>query len=369
MKIPAFLSAILAGIVLGISPATLPAAEDPPTATAQRQIVTDWYEAVGTLRPRVETQIAAQVTAQVVEVNVGPGDRVEKGQVLLTLDSRQAASRLDQARQGLRSARAAREQARQGVAAAEAAFQQARADFRRVQNFYEAQAATERELEKARSAFLQAQAGLKRARDALEGAEAGIQRAQEVIREAEIAKGFSTLEAPEAGEVLRRMVEPGDLAAPGKPLLLLQTEGTLRLEAYVREGLIRRLSIGTELTAEINPLDARVPATVEEIVPYADPATRTFLVKAAISPMAGTFPGMFGKLRIPIGETEVITVPPAAIRKVGQLELVQVQTEDGWQRRYVKTRGPVGPPGAAAEAIEVLSGLSGGETLALEEAR
>ncbi|MFP4032354.1 MAG: efflux RND transporter periplasmic adaptor subunit [Desulfococcaceae bacterium] len=366
MKFKRLLFPIIAGAALGVWPATLPAAEDIPTATAQRQIVTDWYEAVGTLRPRVETQIAAQIIAQVVEVNVRPGDRVEKGQALLTLDSRQAASRLDQARQGLRSARSAREQALQNVVAAEAAHQQARADYRRVQNFYEAEAATERELEKARSAFLQARAGLKRARDALEGAEAGIQQAQEVVREAEIAKGFSTLEAPEAGEVLRRMVEPGDLAAPGKPLLVLQTEGTLRLEAYVREGLIRRLSIGTELTAEINPLDARAPATVEEIVPYADPATRTFLVKAAIPPMEGAYPGMFGKLRIPVGETEVVTVPPSAVRKVGQLELVQVKTGDGWQRRYVKTRGSVGPPGAA---IEVLSGLSGGETLALEEAR
>lgn len=369
MKFPSLFTGILAGIWLSLSPAMLPAADDPPTATAERRVVTDWYEAVGTVRPRVETRIAAQVTAQVVEVNVRPGDRVEKGQVLVTLDSRQAASRLDQARQGLRSARSAREQARQNVAAAEAAFQQARADFRRVQKFYEAEAATERELEKARSAFLQAQAGLKRARDALEGAEAGIQQAQEVIREAEIAKGYNTIEAPEAGEVLRRMVEPGDLAAPGKPLLVLQTEGTLRLEAYVREGLIRQISPGTELTAEINPLDARVPATVEEIVPYADPATRTFLVKAAIPPVEGTYPGMFGKLLIPVGETEVITVPPAAIRKVGQLELVRVQTEAGWQRRYVKTRGPVGPPGAERDAIEILSGLSGGETLALEEAR
>lgn len=366
MTLPAF----LAGILLGFSAFPLHAASDAPaTVVAERRMVTEWYEAVGTIRPRMESQIAAQVTAQVIEVKVRPGDRVEKGQVLAILDSRQASSRLDQARQGLRAARAGREQARQGVAAAEAGYQQTRADFQRVRKFYESQAATERELEKAKSAFLQAEAGLKRARDALEGTEAGIRQAEEVIREAQIAKGYNTLEAPEAGEVLRRLAEPGDLAAPGKPLLVLQTARTLRLEAYVREGLIRRLSAGTELSAEISPLNARVPATVEEIVPYADPETRTFLVKASLPPVEGAYPGMFGKLLIPVGEAEVVAVPASAVRKIGQLELVRVRTDAGWERRYVKTGGPVDPPGSEAETVEILSGLDGGETLALEEAR
>ena len=369
MKPCALLPAFLAGMLLGVSTTPLRASDDPATVVAERKIVTEWYEAVGTVRPRTETQISAQVTGQVVEVRVRPGDRVEKGQVLAVLDDRQAASRLDQARQGLRAARSAREQARGGVAAAEAAHSQAEADFRRIRNFHEAAAATDRELEQAESVYLQARAGLAGARDALDGAEVGIRQAEEVIREAEISKGFTTIEAPESGEVLRRLVEPGDLASPGRPLILLQTAGGLRLEAYVREGLIRQLVSGAELSVEIDPLGARVPATVEEIVPYADPETRTFLVKAAMTPTDGVFPGMFGKLLIPVGEVEVVAVPSAAVRRVGQLELVRVRTESGWERRHVKTGGPVGPPGSEGETLEILSGLDGGETLALEERR
>ncbi len=328
---------------------------------AEVRKVQETYEAVGTVRPSTEANLDSRVTAQVVDVKVKPGDKVTKGQVLVTLDSRQYQSRLDQARQGLKSAVAGKKQAEQSVAAAEAAFSQARADYRRIQTYFKSQAATEQQLEQARSAFLQARAGLKRAREALEGAEAGIEQAQEVIREAEIAQGYTRLEAPEAGEVLKKLVEPGDLAVPGKPLIVLQTTGYLRLEAYVREGLIRRVQVGTDLPVEITTLEKRVTGMVEEIIPYADPQTRTFLVKASLPETQGLYPGMFGKLLIPVGEIEVVVVPRGAVRKVGQLELVRVREKDGWSTRFIKTGRRIDG------GVEVLSGLAGDETVALQE--
>jgi HlyD family secretion protein len=50
-------------------------------------------------------------------------------------------------------------------------------------------------------------------------------------------------------------VEPGDLALPGKPLMALRTSGAMRLEAYVREGLITRVEPGTSLDVDIDTLD------------------------------------------------------------------------------------------------------------------
>jgi HlyD family secretion protein len=347
-----------AGFVVG--PASAAESDGVKTAEAEKQMITEYYEAVGTVRPRVESNIEARVTAQVLDVKVSPGDAVEKGDLLISLDSRQSESRLDQARQGLKSAEAAREQARQSVIAAEAAFQQSEADFKRIQNYFESQAATSRDLEQARSAYLQAKANLQSAKDALAGAEAGIQQAREVIREAEISLGYTRLLAPESGEVLQRLVDPGDMAMPGKPLLKLQTAGTLRLEAYVREGLIRKVTPGTRLRVNITPLEETVEAEVEEIVPYADPQTRTFLVKASIPRISGLYPGMFGKLLIPVREHPVVVIPEEAVRRVGQLELVRVKEGEVWKRRFIQTGRRID------EKVEVLSGLSGGETLYLE---
>ncbi len=333
--------------------------EKAPAQTTQAQIETvqRWFEASGTVRPRTETRIEAQVTAQVVTVAVRPGTRVTKGQVLISLDNRQLKSRLDQARQGLKSTQASRKQARQAVISAEAAHSQAEANFKRTQTYFESKAATQQEMEKAQSLYSQAQANLARAKEAYTGTLAGIKQAEEVVREAEIAMGYTRIAAPETGEVLKRLVEPGDLALPGKPLLVLQTAGAYRLEAQVREGLIAKVRLGMQLPATIVTLKKEVQTNVEEIIPYADPQTRTFLVKAALPPISGLYPGMFGKLRIPVMTEKVVIIPANALRKVGQLELVTVKEGNRWTRRYVKTGRRID------RHIEVLSGLAGDETI------
>lgn len=332
-----------------------------PESTIQASIetITEWYEAVGTVRPRTETRIEAQVTAQITDVKIGPGDKVTKGEILLTLDNRQLLSRLDQARQALKSAVAGKEQARQAVIAAKAAYAQAESNYKRTKTYFKSQAATSHDLENAESVYLQAKAGLTNAKEGLSGADAQIRQAEEVVKEAEIALGYTTISAPESGEVLKRLVEPGDLALPGKPLIFLQTSGFLRLEAYVREGLIKLVTPGKKLSVNIDTLGKTTDAVVEEIVPYADPQTRTFLVKAAMPHIPGVYPGMYGKLLIPVKEQKVVLVPRRAVRQVGQLELVRVKEEDKWKTRFIKTGKRIG------DRVEILSGLSGDETIGL----
>ncbi len=329
------------------------------TVQAVMEKVTEWHEAVGTVRPRTETRIEAQVTAQVVDVRVSSGTEVNKGDILLTLDNRRFLSRLDQTGQGLKSAIAGKEQARQAVIAAQAAFDQAKSAYERIKTYFASQAATSQDLEKAEAAYLQAKAGLSKAEEALAGAEAGSRQAQEVVKEAEIALSYTTLRAPEDGKVLKRMVEPGDMALPGKPLMLLQTSGFLRLEAYVREGLIKLVKPGSTLSVKIDTLEKVVEGEVEEIVPYADPQTRTFLVKAALPRVEGIYPGMYGKLLIPVRERFTVLIPIEAVQHVGQLELVKVKEETGWRTRFVKIGRTIGGQ------VEILSGLNGHETLGL----
>ena len=315
-------------IAPGVVAGTLPTDYIPvQSAKATVHTTTEWYEAVGTVRPRTETRIEAQVAAQVRSVKVNPGDNVSRNQILISLDSRQFSSRLVQAKQG--------------AVAAQAAFTRAEAAYNRTRLYFESQAATTQDLE--------------RAEEELTTARAGILGAQEVVREAQIALGYATIRAPESGKVLKRLVEPGDQAAPGKPLLMLETSGMFRLEAHVREGLIKKVKPQTVLKVSIDVLGQLRDATVEEIVPYADPATRTFLVKVSLPKADGLYPGMFGKLLVPVREQQVVVVPRAAVRRIGQLELVSVKENDTWKTRYVKTGKSL------EDVVEILSGLSGGE--------
>ncbi len=333
------------------------------TALATVETIPEFYEAVGTVRPQREANIEAQVTARVLEVRVSPGDRVNQGDVLLVLDSRESRSRLGQSTEGLLSARARRSQAAQAVSGTQAAYDQAASAYKRIKTYYESEAATTLDLEQAESAFLQAKARLKQAQDGLKEAEAGVKQAQRIVEQGRIAVGHNKILAQEEGEVVKRLAEPGDLAWPGKTLVVLQTRGDLRLEALVREGLIHRIVPGMGLQIVLGSLEKTLEGKVDEIVPSADPLTRTFLVKVGLPQDAELFPGMFGRLRIPQDEHRVVLVPKEAVSRIGQLEIVRIKEKETWQRIFVKTGRKL------QGKIEILSGLRGGEIVAIEGGR
>ena len=339
--------------------------ENAATARAEMAEIMEYYEAVGTVRPRTETVVESLVTATVLDVRVAAGDRVSRGDVLVVVDSRELAARRDQAEQGLAAAEAARDQAQQAVNGAQAAFDRASADYRRMRTLYDQGAVTSQELDRAEAEYLQFEASLRQARDGIAGAAAAVDQARKVLEEAEIALGYAEITAHEDGEIAERLVEPGDLAVPGKPLLRLHTAGTMRFEALVREGLVDHARPGTELTVVISALGAEERVVVEEVSPMADPRTRTFLVKVGLPPLAGLHAGMFGRLLVPMGEREAVLVPEEAVRRVGQLATVDVlEGEQGgvepmWRTIYVTTGE------RTMGRVEILSGLAGGELVAV----
>lgn len=329
------------------------------TAEAKIETITEFYEAVGTVRPRTETTVEAQISAKVEQVLVKPGQNVVRGEPLLILDSRELRSRLSRAEEGLVSASARREQAFQGLTAAKAVYSQAEAAYNRIRKYLEAQAATLQDLEIAEAAFLQARAKVRQAEDAIKEADAGVNKAEKLVEEAKIALGYTWIKAHEQGQIARRLVEPGDLAVPGKPLIVIQTRGSLRLEAMVREGHVQKVLPGAGVRVAIDALSLAFDASVEELVPSGDPSTRTFVVKTGLPQDERIFPGMFGRLLVPLEEIRVITVPRKAVNRVGQLDTVLVKIGEGWNKVMVKTGRTMG------ERIEILSGLSGGEIIAL----
>lgn len=330
------------------------------TVKAVTETITEFYEAVGTVRPRQETSVESQVQGRIVEVLVRPGDTVKEGDRLVVLDNREFRARLESAKQMVVSARARKEQALQAVKAAEAAFTQAEAAHKRVQTYYKSEAATRQHREEAESAFQQAGAGVKQALDGLKGAESGIRQAEKGVVEARIVQNYTEIRSSATGEVAKRLVEPGDMAFPGKPLVVLQTRDALRLEALLPEGLIDRVEMGKELDVNLDALHRKLKGRVSEVVPFADPATRSFLVKVDLPAEKGLYPGMFGRLLAPVGKISVVWIPEKALRRVGQLEMVTARMGNDWTEIYVTT-------GRSSDGrLEILSGLSGGEEIAVK---
>jgi HlyD family secretion protein len=333
------------------------------TAHAERVRVPAVEEPVGTVQSRRRVEVAAQVVARIVEICADAGDPATKGEMLLKLDDRELRARADQARQALAAAEAARERAVQAKVRGDALLTQAKARYERVQTLFKGAAATEQQIEDAEAAFLEAEAGVADAGAAIAAAEAQIQGAKNVVTEAEVALGYAEITAPLDGVVTERLVEVGDLALPGRPLLVVLDQKALRFEAAVREGLVAHVHEGATLEVEIPAAGATVAGTVSEIIPAADPRSRTFRARIDLPEREGVYPGMFGRLRLPIGEREIVRVPRAAVVHVGQLETVVVKDGSRWVRRYVTTGRSL-----PEDAVEVLSGLGGGEEIGLWEA-
>ncbi|MFO7860809.1 MAG: efflux RND transporter periplasmic adaptor subunit [Desulfosalsimonas sp.] len=344
-----------------IAPEKAAACPDGAVVRAELTTVTEWYEAVGTVVSKNQAQIEPRVTGPVMAVRVQAGDVVKKGDLLVRIDDDRLDSRLSQARQQLQTAISRRGEAAQAVNSAQAAFARAESDYNRIKKFYKSGAATEQDMEESRARFLRAKAALERSSKALSGAKSGVKLAKEMVREAEIALGYTEIRAPADGRILKRFVDPGDMAAPGKPLLVLHAAGGLQLEANVREGLMNTVRPGDERNVRLSAAGRTVEAVIAEVVPAVDPRTRTFPVKADLPELWDARPGMYGKLLIPYMDISVILIPQNAVRRVGQLELVTVKTKDRCQRRYIKTGKLHG------DRVEVLSGLSGNESLLIEE--
>ncbi len=288
-----------------------------------------FYVAVGTIRSRTEATVAAQVSGRVTAVKVDAGDTVEQGDLLATLDSQEMATRVGQARSGLD--------------ASKAELADAELQYGRIKRLLPERAATQVQMDAA-------DARLKQAR-------AAVAAARKKVEEARIVLDYTQVRAPMTGVVSKREAEAGDLAYPGRPLFVIHNPKGLRLEASVREGMIGRVKRDQKVGVDLTALSTTVDGTVEEIVPSADPLSRSFLVKVALPVTGGLYPGMFGRLRIPLEARSTVLVPPAAVSQVGQLRTVRVLKDGRWVRRYV-TLGE-----SAGEQVEVLSGLDGGETI------
>jgi len=345
--------------------------QDPPgepaparTAQAMRGEVDVFEPAVGTVRSRRQVAVAAQVGATIVSTRVEAGQTVEAGALAIALDDRDLSARLTQARQGLAAAEAAVKSAQEGKAQAAARLEQARASFERVKGFFESGAATSEQLEAAEAAFLEASAAVAGAEASISAALASQAQAQAAVTSASVALEHATIAVPIDGVVSERSVETGDLAWPGRTLFTVLDPRALRLEARVREGLIARIAPGDALEIELPGPGLRLAGRVAEVLPAADARSRTFQVRVEFEALEGVLPGMFGRLRVPVGQREVVRVPVAAVARVGQLETVLVQGAAGFERRLVTT-------GERFEdgTLEVLSGLAGGETVGLPEAR
>lgn len=306
-------------------------------------------ELAGSVQSAAVSHVSSRIMAQVVSVPVGAGDRVAKGRVLVTLDDRELQTKVRQAESALGQAEAARSRAQTqlGLAAATHARYRALLDGRAVsRQEYEHVAAQE---DVARATLAQA--------------EGAVAQAAGAVEEARTWLAFAVITSPVAGRVTARRIDPGSTAAPGQPLLTVEQEGRHRVELPVDGSLFGAIARGTPLAVAVDAAGYQGTVPVTEVVPGADPATRTFVVRADLPANLRLGSGQYARVSVELGKRTAIVVPESALVRRGQLDGVYVESGGNLAFRIVQA----GPP-AGRERREVLSGLAAGERIVVDGA-
>jgi RND family efflux transporter MFP subunit len=346
------------------------------TTILRSQSVASTLELSGTIRPVEQATLSTRVMGRITQLSLESGDRFRKGDILTRIDVMDMTAQTSQAQSGVAQAQAevARSQATLNQLESQKLEAQAALRLAQINQSRMAQLQTEgvvaqsrldeanTTLDTARARVAQTEAGIRQAQAAIAQASAAVNRAESSVTSASVSESYGKVIAPFDGVVVQKLAYEGEMASPGTALLKIENPDKLQLEIAVPEENLRFVRVGQPVKVRLDAADRTLNATIQQIVPAADPNSRSFLVKIPLSNSGRSISGMFGRIALPLGEKqETILIPADALIQRGQLQGVYVVVSKGSQPtavlRWVKT-------GKSQNGqIEIVAGLMNGDRI------
>jgi RND family efflux transporter MFP subunit len=328
-------SSVLVGLSIVLTVTGVPAvAGAPATYAVNARAQDDSYVATGTIQAVRQGTLGAQISGRVLEVLVRSGEAVKAGQPLIRIDGADA---VDAATASSANA-----------SGAAARLATARADYERAQ--------------KLRAQEYISVAALQRSESALRSAEAEAQATGATASSARTRANWRTVTAPYSGYVTDLFVTAGDLASPGKPLLSLYDPAALRVIAQVPESIAGQLQGSKPVMIAAGSAVAPIRATSWAVVSAVDTATHSVEVRAELPAGTQLHPGQFAQVQLPLKSASAqMRIPSRAVLRRSEVTAVYVVDAGGAAHLRQVRLGPVD-----GEEVTVLSGLQGGEQIALD---
>ena len=305
------------------------------TATAQATTVTRTFRYSGTIQGTRRVPLSTKMMGTVTQMDVEEGDRVSAGEVLVRVRSQNVEAQKRQIQARLQEARAA--------------LDNAKVNFERMKALREKDSATQKEFDDAKTAYEQAQARV----EALESQ----------LDEIEDTLDYATVRAPIDGYVVEKRSEEGALAAPGRPLLVVETLDDLKAVVQVPSSDINRFTVGDSVTVEVGAAgNVQRTGVVSQVNPAGNYASRQFTVQVRLerSDDPSIKSGMYAQVLFPGAPTTAVTVPRQSVVQRGQLNGLYAVKDSTVLLRWVRVGKEYG------DRIEILSGLREGETYVLD---
>lgn len=280
--------------------------------------------------------VSTRIMGYVEKVYVKPGDKVSKGQLLVTINNTDIMARKSQAQAAL--------------AEAQAAATNAERDYERYGRLYEQNSVSKKELE-----------NMELHRTSIRSK---VQMAGEALKEVSNMLTYTRITAPFTGVVTQKTIDEGSMASPGAPLLTIEQTGQLNVSISVPEHLIASVKTGEEATVEIKALNRSFTGTISEVSPSATMTGGQYAAKITIpaTQMQALKSGMTASVKLHTAQappgSRSLTVEKSSIVHREQLTGVYVVSGDNVALlRWIRTGKDLG------SRVEALSGISAGDRI------
>ena len=282
----------------------------------------------GTVVSSNQVQVASRLMGYIRTLTVKEGQTVKTGALLFQVDPTDIEGQVAQARAGL--------------AQAQANFANAKGDDERFGNLYNDQAIAKQQWD-------QIQLRYQVAGQQVAAAQAGLNTALAQMR-------YATVTSPIDGVVAQKMANQGDLAAPGRPVLVIEGQGKLQVQTQVPGDVYGKIRVGG--TVQMLANGKTLQGIIAQAVPVADPMSHTHTVKIDLPANAGLDSGSFVRVGFPGGSSPQLRVPRTAVVDRAGMTGVFVVDRDGIAHfRLVRLGAQTG------EEIDVQAGLSADDTI------
>jgi len=285
--------------------------------TVQASEVAKHYIASGTVSSDHRIAVSSRLSGYIRAVNVKEGDRVKLGQVLVQIDPVDA---------------------RQQLAQAKADLADAKADLQRFSELLKSNAVSRQQFDKTELRY---------------------KVAKSKVAQAENQLSYASISSPVDGIVVQKLLNSGDLANPGAPVLVVEDNKQLIVETDVSEQYIATLKTGDTVDLHIPAVGDSRTGEIRQVVNAANPGTHQYHVKVSLEAGSDIRPGMFAEVGFRIGTRKALLVPiKALIHRAGLVGLYVVDSKGIAHYRQVRLGESQG------EEVEIASGLQAGERIA-----
>lgn len=299
------------------------------------------FELDGAIEAVKQSVISAQISGQISSLEIKAGDQVKAGQLLLIIDDREVM--------------AGEQKAQAQLIQAEAELRNARVNLERTRQL--------------QSEGFVSKAALDTADTQYKAALGGRDQASAAVRQASLAREYSRVTAPYDGYISETMAQAGDLATPGRPLLILYAPSPLRAIVHVPVTLTNVVKEGGKVEVLVPDVQSKqhwvVPVS-KQILSAADPIAQTITWRLDLptDDVRGLVPGQQVRVRFTGTAAKRPVIPASAVLRRGELTAVYVAGKQGFVLKIVRLGHDFG-----AEGIEVLAGLSPEDRIALDPIR